>query len=216
MAILIIVPVIIAATYNIPNTFTAGTQASSSQMNANFTSVKDKFDELDATNTDKETRLSGLEVKGQWEKNGSDIYFNGGNVGLGVNNPGQKLSVNGKISSAVLGTYCGATGSPYNGAAVGGDVGAKAKCQTACGNTNAHMCTNHEISVSLQNGIALLGESLWIATFGYAEEAGYNISDCLMWTNSENLWRGHIYAGTASGRPWYSGCDSSYRLACCL
>jgi len=38
-----------------------------------------------------------------WNTNGSSIYYNSGNVGLGISAPGQKLSVAGRIESTSLG-----------------------------------------------------------------------------------------------------------------
>ncbi|MDR2541334.1 MAG: hypothetical protein LBD11_06315 [Candidatus Peribacteria bacterium] len=34
---------------------------------------------------------------GIWDKNGSNIYYNAGNVGIGINNPTAKLQVNGNV-----------------------------------------------------------------------------------------------------------------------
>ena len=36
---------------------------------------------------------------GQWATNGSTIYYNSGNVGIGTSNPGDKLDVNGSVRS---------------------------------------------------------------------------------------------------------------------
>ncbi len=58
---------------SVPNVFTSGTVAKSSEVNANFTYLGDRC----------------------WDKSGSNLYYNGGNIGIGEANPKHTLSVEG-------------------------------------------------------------------------------------------------------------------------
>ncbi|KJU82524.1 conserved hypothetical protein, secreted [Candidatus Magnetobacterium bavaricum] len=60
---------------SVPNVFTSGTVAKSSEVNANFTYLGER----------------------SWDKSGSNLYYNGGNVGIGTDNPGAKLHVAGTV-----------------------------------------------------------------------------------------------------------------------
>ncbi|MEO0076300.1 MAG: hypothetical protein ABIK19_01355, partial [candidate division WOR-3 bacterium] len=65
-------------------------------------------------------KTSWDQIGGYWSANGNDIYNNNsGNVGIGINNPGSKLQVNG---NAVIG-YSASRVGPANGLAVFGNVG---------------------------------------------------------------------------------------------
>lgn len=119
------------------------------------------------------------------------------------------------IETIPLGTYCGRTGATYNGAGVGGYTGAKALCETACNNTNAHMCTPHEISLSKQLGVAITtGSDLWMSTFMAATNISDLVGDCSGWQNSGATNHGAIHA--MSGLPSKSACSTSLPIACCL
>ncbi|MCC6399727.1 MAG: beta-propeller fold lactonase family protein, partial [Flavobacteriales bacterium] len=57
----------------------------------------------------------------QWVTNSSNIFNNGGNVGMGTNTPANRLDVEGGL--AVGGSYSGSTAAPANGAIIEGNVG---------------------------------------------------------------------------------------------
>jgi hypothetical protein len=123
------------------------------------------------------------------------------------------LTVNGRISSSSLGFYCGVTAATYTGSTVGGYTGAKSKCETACGNTNAHMCTSHEMSLSRQHGISPT-EPSWYSSYGYwLGTASLNVYDCNVWTSASSGQGGST--NNSGGSSWNS-CDNSLRIACCL
>jgi len=57
-----------------------------------------KLDVLGDINFTGTLRKSGTPFKeGLWSLNGSDVYYNGGNVGIGTSTPNYKLDINGKI-----------------------------------------------------------------------------------------------------------------------
>lgn len=76
--VLVSAAVVYAAT--VPYTFTSGTVAKSSEVNANFTYLADR----------------------SWEKSGSNLYYSSGNVGIGTSTPSAKLEVYGSNNAANL------------------------------------------------------------------------------------------------------------------
>ncbi len=107
-------------------------------------------------------------------------------VGGATADANTKLAVNGRISSSVLGVYCGKTTGTFNGAQVGGFGGAKSLCATACDNTNAHMCTAHEISISLQLGISVPGQG-WMSTFVLFDSGPNANTECSNWSSGGDM-----------------------------
>jgi len=59
-------------------------------------------------------------VNSQWINSGNNIYFNSGNVGLGIVSPINRLDVSGGMT---IGTYAGSKTAPTNGLLVEGQVG---------------------------------------------------------------------------------------------
>ena len=141
-------------------------------------------------------------------------------IGIGGATPNEntKLAVNGRISSSVLGVYCGKTSGGFTGSQVGGYTGAKAKCETACGNTNAHMCSAHELVSGWQNGISTPLMFLWYSGGLYTTHTGGTgqNQDCGGW----KLGSGSPSHGPATDQtvnaPNVQTCDMSLPIACCL
>lgn len=118
------------------------------------------------------------------------------------------VTKNGK-SISIGGTYCGVTATTYDGSAVGGYTGAKAKCETACASATAHMCDAVEIGRSEQLGIAP-ANGAWVAAFTDTTDT---TTDCISWTNNTNN----------NGMVWnqslpmilHAGCGTAHAIACC-
>lgn len=60
-----------------------------------------------------------LVKEGLWSESGTNVYYNGGNVGIGTTSPGQKLQVNGKIASEASNIYMHRSSSGNYGSASG-------------------------------------------------------------------------------------------------
>ncbi len=193
--------------------FNSGEKVSSSKINENFLTLKNAIESIP-----------------EWTKSGTDAVFSGGNISVGTATAvsGTRVTVNGRISSSVLGVYCGNTsgigtsGSFTNGSTAGaisyngktGYRGAKAACETGCNNTNAHMCTNHEIAISRQLGVSIDPATQWVSAGMLVFDGSFYITDCEGWLNSSS--RGSININHASGTVWVEMCSVSRPLACCL
>jgi len=179
------------------NTFATGQVIKASDINTNFASIK-----------------AALENIPDWVKSGANASYPSG--GITVNTSTQlnsaTVTVNGRISSSVLGVYCGVS-SATNGA-IGGYAAAKALCVTACGNANAHMCTSHELSISRQLGITVMANTWYSSFIMNAITANINpTNDCGAWLDGSNSFNGATYQGTS---PATNQCGNSQSIACCL
>lgn len=194
--------------------FNSGEKVSSSKINENFLSLK-----------------SAIESIPEWTKSGTDAVFSGGNISVGTATAvsGTRVTVNGRISSSVLGVYCGNTsgigtsGSFTNGSTAGaisyngktGYRGAKAACETACTNVNAHMCTSHEIAISRQLGVSIDPTEQLISIGGFAHDGTYYATDCDGWTSNSSS-KISIVTNHINGTYWSMGCNALKLLTCCL
>jgi hypothetical protein len=165
-------------------TWTSGERLTAEDLNTTISSLK-----------------TAIESIPNWTKTGTTAVYNDGNV-----------AVNGRISSSVLGTYCGQTGTTTGN--IGGYAAAKALCATACGNTNAHMCSGHEIVVSQQLGINV-GTSAWIASYVRVTVGAQQVNDCGTGFNSALASDGALVIASGSGVQ-DSPCNVSRPVACCL
>ncbi len=136
-------------------------------------------------------------------------------IGIGGATPdaNTKLAVNGRISSSVLGVYCGKTSGTFTGA-IGGYTAAKDKCVAACSNnTNAHLCTVHEISMSAQIGLPLpTSGGHYRISSGDAGVA----NDCQGWTDGTAGWSSHTWFGGATSVLSTVACNNTIPMLCCL
>jgi len=148
----------------------------------------------------------------------ADVVVNGqGSVGIGTATPAAKLDVRGRVSALNIGVYCGVTATSYTSAAVGGYVGAKQKCETACRHPNAHMCTTHEVIMSRQLGLSVANGGGWIS--GMYDGSGSTVGDddCNDWAGSPTEFAGVWGFAGASGQDLnFVACTSTYPIACCL
>ena len=85
----------LAMAADIPNSFSTGGVISATRFNENFTYIADRL----------------------WDKNGSDLYYDGGNVGLGTSGPEHQLHVAGSGVVAGFGDGSGSIGVNIEGAA---------------------------------------------------------------------------------------------------
>lgn len=181
------------------NSFFAGQTLKASEINTNFSTLK-----------------TAIESIPDWTKNGVNAVFLNGGVAVATSSlaNSSNLTVNGRISSSSIGVYCGVTASTYNGSTVGGYTGAKSKCETACGNTNAHMCTAHELSISRQLNITITQPS-WYSAYGYwiGDITPRNITECSGWTSNSATEGG---SNNNAGGPTWNLCNSLFQIACCL
>ena len=189
------------AVTGVMNSFSDGETLTAGKLNTNFNTLK-----------------AAIESLPNWTKSGTTAVYNDGNV-----------TVNGRISSSVLGVYCGNTsgigtaGSFISGSTLGainyggksGSPGAKSACETACGNSNSHMCTSHEISISRQLGITIDAAEQRIDSGIFIIDGSYYGNDCYGWTRSSNTYVSMVINHVA-GPLWDTVCNVAKPLACCL
>ncbi|MDX1959165.1 MAG: hypothetical protein SFU98_11370 [Leptospiraceae bacterium] len=179
------------------NTFTTGQVIKASDINTNFSSLR-----------------TAIENIPDWVKSGANASFPSGGIIVNTNAQANSatVTVNGRISSSVLGTYCGSSSTTTG--SMGGYTGAKALCVTACGNANAHMCTAHELSISRQLGITVASD-IWYSPFVTSDinNGSINNTECTGFISAS----GSLYGGVYTGVHGSAGtCDVSRSIACCL
>lgn len=129
---------------------------------------------------------------------------------------GGMIVTSGGRSISVGGVYCGATAAMSG--SLGGYTGAKALCETACGDSAAHMCSTEEIVRSAQLMIGIGGA--WFAAGsspifvgGASCTTTCSLNDCQGWTTSNTWSAGSTWSSTAAN---YMACNTSQPVACCL
>ena len=151
-----------------------------------------------------QTAIDGGEF-GAWRKNGSIVYYNNGNVGIGTANPSTKLEVNGQVKAVnTLKTFVGGTTATYTGAGVGGYAGGDTKCNAQY--PGSRMC----ISADFINGLpTAVG---WYSTFISVYTGGSNVyRDCNGWTSSQ-YYIANIWSGSSPNEAY---CSSTQNILCC-
>ncbi len=141
--------------------------------------------------------------------------------------PGPAARQGAQASISVNGLYCGKSAQPTTGNIqfnnLVGFRAAKAACEAACGDPNAHMCSAEEMIRSFQVGnlTPYPSENLWYSTFARWESNGVVVDECDGWQCGQ---AGRQPCGTEYGAFIQSGdrlvnwnvCTNSYRIACCL
>ncbi len=122
-------------------------------------------------------------------------------------------AMNGNFSAinSRLGSYCGSTAATTGN--LGGYAAGRSLCQTACGNQAAHMCTMHEISISMQ-----LGETIpagWYSVYARINGSGENLLDCQGWMSNSATERGPSPPGGSPHQPSLLNCNTSVPVLCC-
>ncbi len=180
------------------NTFSSGGVMKAADINANFASLK-----------------AVIEGMPNWTSSGANAVFSGGNVTVG-----------GKVTGSNLGLYCGNTNSIPNGGSFtsglttgniiysgqGGYPGAKKACETGCSNTNAHMCSAHEIAISFQMNLV---PATVMYYSGSSNVVGSGSEECGGWTVGTGAGNGTCVS-TSPLRATYGDCSIARLVACCL
>jgi hypothetical protein len=88
---------LLAEPFVIPNIFKRGEVISSSQMNSNFAQVETRINAI-------QTQVDALVEGGGslWSSSAPNIYYNGGNVGIGTSTPDTALEVDGIITAPLM------------------------------------------------------------------------------------------------------------------
>jgi hypothetical protein len=138
-----------------------------------------------------------------------------------------RVSITGPGGTVTMGGYCGAT-APHNGN-VGGYVGGRDLCVTACANSpSAHICSGDELVSSAQAGRIIptgryaSGQASDASASGsYFSGGSAWASDCEGFTLGARTSGSHFSLGAAwspgvsGGRPDLDYCDTSYPVLCC-
>jgi hypothetical protein len=109
-----------------------------------------------------------------------------------------------------VGTYCGT--SAISTGATGGYPLARALCQTACGDDDAHVCSGADMVRAASDDL-LPNELIWFAS-GTALSA--TARDCEGFSSASSLLQGVAWNGNfTGGAPGLAACSLTLPFACC-
>jgi hypothetical protein len=111
---------------------------------------------------------------------------------------------------SVGGIYCGSTMALTG--AMGGYSGTKSLCETACGDSAAHLCGAAEVVRSAELGISVPAGWLSAGTWGQYASVG-NFTDCDGWTYGGGSILGQRWDGS---KPTSGLCNTTASGLCCL
>ena len=117
------------------------------------------------------------------------------------------------IEGIPSGTFCGLSSSTFTGN-MGGYTAAKSTCVNTCGNSNAHMCSAHEVSISSQQGLLPASFGWFSGGVNAIGDSSFQLTDCQGFTSASNTIRGTLWHPSLF--PWRDTCDQSYKILCCL
>jgi hypothetical protein len=111
---------------------------------------------------------------------------------------------------SVGGIYCGSTMALTG--AMGGYSGTKSLCETACGDSAAHMCGAADVVRSAELGISV--PAGWFASGEYGSHSSLGpFTDCDGWTTTSASILAQRWDGS---RPTSGQCSTSATALCCL
>ena len=101
----------------------------------------------------------------------------------------------------------------------------KKACEALLDSSSAHMCTTHEMVISLMLDEVTVKGPYWLAdsSFGWGPESMSSSKhtkflSCYAWRNATHVFQSHYSVGTIyddTGNISFSGCSSEHPIACC-